>query len=97
LTPRSGKIVRYRRSDRRLQRPGSGALDYAPGVTLLARESSPCEVCYGQRDERLRGRSGEGSPRGTNNLENLKTRDDLWKVRLIEVDFHRLMFEGEDA
>ncbi|EKJ86151.1 DNA methylase family protein [Leptospira meyeri serovar Hardjo str. Went 5] len=30
---------------------------------------------------------------GTNNLENLKTPDDLWKVRLIEEDFHRLMFE----
>ena len=32
---------------------------------------------------------------GGNNLENLKTPDDLWKVRLIEEDFHRLMFEGE--
>ena len=31
---------------------------------------------------------------GTNNLENLKTSDTLWKVRLIEEDFHRLMFEG---
>ena len=30
---------------------------------------------------------------GSNNLENLKTHDDLWKVRLIEEDFHRLMFE----
>lgn len=30
---------------------------------------------------------------GTNNLENLKTPDDLWKVRLIEEDFKRLMFE----
>ena len=30
-----------------------------------------------------------------NNLENLKTPDDLWKVRLIEEDFHRLMFEME--
>ena len=30
---------------------------------------------------------------GGNNLENLKTPDDLWKVRLIEEDFHRLMFE----
>lgn len=30
---------------------------------------------------------------GTNNLENLKTPDDLWKVRLIEEDFFRLMFE----
>jgi len=30
---------------------------------------------------------------GTNNLENLKTPDDLWKVRLIEEDFARLMFE----
>ena len=34
---------------------------------------------------------------GGNNLENLKTADDLWKVRLIEEDFHRLMFEMEDA
>ena len=42
---------------------------------------------------------------GGNNLENLKTPDDpstgsgqaLWKVRLIEEDFHRLMFETEGA
>ncbi|MDA1316227.1 MAG: site-specific DNA-methyltransferase, partial [Acidobacteria bacterium] len=34
---------------------------------------------------------------GGNNLENLKTPDDLWKVRLIEEDFHRLMFEMEAA
>ena len=34
---------------------------------------------------------------GGNNLENLKTPDDLWKVRLIEEDFHRLMFEMEVA
>jgi adenine-specific DNA-methyltransferase len=32
---------------------------------------------------------------GGNNLENLKTPDDLWKVRLIEEDFHRLMFATE--
>ena len=34
---------------------------------------------------------------GGNNLENLKIPDDLWKVRLIEDDFHRLMFEMEGA
>ena len=34
---------------------------------------------------------------GGNNLENLKTTDDLWKVRLIEEDFHRLMFDTEGA
>ena len=34
---------------------------------------------------------------GGNNLENLKTPDDLWKVRLIEEDFHRLMFDVEEA
>ena len=34
---------------------------------------------------------------GGNNLENLKTTDDLWKVRLIEEDFHRLMFDMEGA
>ena len=34
---------------------------------------------------------------GSNNLENLKTPDDLWKVRLIEEDFHRLMFEMEEV
>ena len=34
---------------------------------------------------------------GGNNIENLKTPDDLWKVRLIEEDFHRLMFEMEGA
>jgi len=32
---------------------------------------------------------------GNNNLENLKTLDDTWKVRLIEEDFHRLMFDTE--
>jgi adenine-specific DNA-methyltransferase len=32
---------------------------------------------------------------GGNNLENLKTPDETWKVRLIEEDFHRLMFEME--
>ncbi len=32
---------------------------------------------------------------GDNNLENLKAADDLWKVRLIEEDFHRLMFAEE--
>ena len=32
---------------------------------------------------------------GGNNLENIKTPDDLWKVRLIEEDFHRLMFDVE--
>ena len=32
---------------------------------------------------------------GDNNLENLKAPDDTWKVRLIEEDFHRLMFESE--
>lgn len=30
---------------------------------------------------------------GSNNLENLKRESDRWKVRLIEEDFHRLMFE----
>ena len=33
----------------------------------------------------------------SNNLENLKAPDDVWKVRLIEEDFHRLMFEMEGA
>jgi adenine-specific DNA-methyltransferase len=32
---------------------------------------------------------------GGNNLENLKAPDDTWKVRLIEEDFHRLMFEAD--
>ena len=34
---------------------------------------------------------------GGNNLENLKNPDDLWKMRLIEEDFHRLMFEMEEV
>jgi adenine-specific DNA-methyltransferase len=34
---------------------------------------------------------------GGNNLENLKGPDDTWKVRLIEEDFHRLMFDTEGA
>jgi adenine-specific DNA-methyltransferase len=32
---------------------------------------------------------------GDNNLENLKAAADTWKVRLIEEDFHRLMFDME--
>jgi adenine-specific DNA-methyltransferase len=32
---------------------------------------------------------------GGNNLENPKAPDDTWKVRLIEEDFFRLMFETE--
>ena len=34
---------------------------------------------------------------GGNNLEGLKSPKELWKVRLIEDDFHRLMFEIERA
>jgi len=34
---------------------------------------------------------------GSNNLENLKAPDDTWKVRLLEEEFHRLMFATEDA
>jgi len=34
---------------------------------------------------------------GDNNLENLRRPDDTWKVRLIEEDFHRLMFEETEA
>jgi adenine-specific DNA-methyltransferase len=34
---------------------------------------------------------------GTNNLENLRLPDATWKVRLIEEDFHRLMFEMEEV
>lgn len=30
---------------------------------------------------------------GGNNLENMKTPEDRWKVRLLEEDFHRLMFD----
>jgi adenine-specific DNA-methyltransferase len=32
---------------------------------------------------------------GDNNLENLKLPNDTWKVRLIEEEFHRLMFDTE--
>lgn len=34
---------------------------------------------------------------GSNNLENLRAPDDMWKVRLIEEDFHHLMFGSEGA
>ncbi|WP_415713001.1 site-specific DNA-methyltransferase [Maridesulfovibrio sp.] len=34
---------------------------------------------------------------GDNNLENLKRPDETWKVRLIEDDFKRLMFDVEDV
>ena len=34
---------------------------------------------------------------GGNNLENLRSPEERWRVRLIEEDFHRLMFQGADA
>lgn len=34
---------------------------------------------------------------GDNNLENLKKDEDTWKVRLIEEDFKRLMFDVQDV
>lgn len=33
---------------------------------------------------------------GDNNLENIRHPDETWKVRLIEEDFKRLMFDVED-
>lgn len=34
---------------------------------------------------------------GDNNLENLRRLDQSWKVRLIEEEFKRLMFDVEDV
>ena len=34
---------------------------------------------------------------GDNNLENLRREDQTWKVRLIEEDFHKLMWECQDV
>ena len=34
---------------------------------------------------------------GTNNLPNLRREEDTWKVRLIEEDFHRLMWDVSDV
>ena len=34
---------------------------------------------------------------GTNNLENLRAPDDTWKLRLMEDDFHRVMFEATES
>ena len=34
---------------------------------------------------------------GDSNLENLHQSDKTWKVRLIEEDFHRLMFDVESV
>jgi adenine-specific DNA-methyltransferase len=34
---------------------------------------------------------------GDNNLENLRRTDETWKVRLIEQEFHRLMFDTTDV
>jgi len=34
---------------------------------------------------------------GDNNLENLRRPDQTWKVRLIEDEFHRLMFDVQDV
>ncbi len=33
---------------------------------------------------------------GDNNLENIRRPDETWKVRLIEEEFKRLMFDVED-
>jgi hypothetical protein len=37
------------------------------------------------------------SVNGSTNLENLKATDDTWKVRLLEEEFHLLMFATEDV
>jgi adenine-specific DNA-methyltransferase len=34
---------------------------------------------------------------GDNNLQNLRKDDQTWKVRLIEAEFHRLMWDVEDV
>jgi adenine-specific DNA-methyltransferase len=34
---------------------------------------------------------------GDNNLENLRRQDETWKVRLIESEFQRLMFDVRDV
>jgi adenine-specific DNA-methyltransferase len=34
---------------------------------------------------------------GDNNLENLKRPDETWKVRLVEEEFERLMFDVQDV
>ena len=34
---------------------------------------------------------------GDNNIENMKLADDHWKVRLIEAEFKRLMFDVQDV
>jgi adenine-specific DNA-methyltransferase len=34
---------------------------------------------------------------GDNNLENIRRPDETWKVRLIEEEFKRLMFDVEDV
>jgi len=34
---------------------------------------------------------------GSNNLPNLKLENENWRVRLIEEDFHRLMWDVEDV
>ena len=34
---------------------------------------------------------------GDNNLENLRRPDQTWKVRLIEEEFQRLMFDVQDV
>jgi adenine-specific DNA-methyltransferase len=34
---------------------------------------------------------------GDNNLENLRRSDQTWKVRMIEEEFQRLMFDVEDV
>jgi len=34
---------------------------------------------------------------GDNNVENLRREDETWKVRLIEEEFQRLMFDVQDV
>lgn len=34
---------------------------------------------------------------GDNNLQNLRREDETWKVRLIEEEFQRLMFDVRDV
>jgi hypothetical protein len=68
---------------------------YAPDPAEGAERG--CRDGHPRPQGRFTGRLDEspGYVNGDNNLENLKAPDDTWKVRLIEEDFFRLMFEAE--
>ena len=60
-------------------------------------DSNALEVWFGKRYSSKDFEFDAIYVNGDNNIENLKVDGDLWKVRLIEAEFSRLMFDVQDV